>query len=239
MGEAMQLLTLSKAGARKAAVDAKNPRLGAVGRGKECEREGRRRGGQFAAGLEWEILNADTVLTNANQGILYIGHLQCIYALNAAHSKFTALFRTVFPHGLVHPSLFTATSPSRTLHTSTSVSGLSVARLSVSGSYSPAYVSERFCLFNLVFSLLPKKVQSLVGLLGFKHDRALALRTALAVHLFLFRFYLSLHHHRVPPLSSETRSGFRASPSCLGESDWVGILPAIASGSAAPFAFRV
>ncbi|KAG5650191.1 hypothetical protein H0H81_000362 [Sphagnurus paluster] len=37
-----------------------------------------------------------------------------------------------------------------------------------------------FGLFNLVFSLLPKKVQSLVGFLGFKHDRKLALR-ALAV----------------------------------------------------------
>ncbi|KAG6825732.1 Mitochondrial outer membrane protein iml2, partial [Arthromyces matolae] len=35
-------------------------------------------------------------------------------------------------------------------------------------------------LFNLVFSLLPKKVQGVVGFLGFKHDRKLALR-ALAV----------------------------------------------------------
>ena len=33
-----------------------------------------------------------------------------------------------------------------------------------------------FGLFNLVFSLLPKKVQGLVGFLGFKHDRKLALR---------------------------------------------------------------
>ncbi|KAJ7098898.1 hypothetical protein C8R44DRAFT_747967 [Mycena epipterygia] len=32
-----------------------------------------------------------------------------------------------------------------------------------------------FGLFNLVFSLSPKKVQSLVGFLGFKHDHALAL----------------------------------------------------------------
>ncbi|KAG6809489.1 hypothetical protein H0H92_016051 [Tricholoma furcatifolium] len=37
-----------------------------------------------------------------------------------------------------------------------------------------------FGLFNLVFSLLPKKVQGLVGFFGFKHDRKLALR-ALAV----------------------------------------------------------
>jgi hypothetical protein len=33
-----------------------------------------------------------------------------------------------------------------------------------------------FGLFNLVFSLLPKKVQGLVGFLGFHHDRPLALR---------------------------------------------------------------
>jgi hypothetical protein len=33
-----------------------------------------------------------------------------------------------------------------------------------------------FGLFNLVFLLLPKKVQGLVGFLGLKHDRKLALR---------------------------------------------------------------
>ncbi|PPQ82140.1 hypothetical protein CVT25_015147 [Psilocybe cyanescens] len=33
-----------------------------------------------------------------------------------------------------------------------------------------------FGLFNLVFSLLPKKIQGLVGFLGFKHDRKLALQ---------------------------------------------------------------
>ncbi|KAF8187422.1 hypothetical protein BJ912DRAFT_1022616 [Pholiota molesta] len=33
-----------------------------------------------------------------------------------------------------------------------------------------------FGLFNLVFSLLPRKVQGLVGFLGFKHDRKLALQ---------------------------------------------------------------
>ncbi|KAF8803092.1 mitochondrial outer membrane protein IML2 [Phlegmacium glaucopus] len=33
-----------------------------------------------------------------------------------------------------------------------------------------------FGLFNLVFSLLPRKIQGLVGFLGFKHDRKLALQ---------------------------------------------------------------
>ncbi|TFK31697.1 hypothetical protein BDQ12DRAFT_729328 [Crucibulum laeve] len=40
--------------------------------------------------------------------------------------------------------------------------------------------TDGFCLFNFVFSCLPKKVQSLVGFLVFKHDQQLVLR-ALAV----------------------------------------------------------
>lgn len=35
-------------------------------------------------------------------------------------------------------------------------------------------------MFNLILSLLPPKIRNLIGFLGFKHDRALALR-ALAV----------------------------------------------------------
>ncbi|KAJ7098887.1 hypothetical protein C8R44DRAFT_888735 [Mycena epipterygia] len=49
-----------------------------------------------------------------------------------------------------------------------------------------------FGLFNLVFSLVLTKVQSLVGLLDFKHDRALALRAlALRVSSFVFIFFSS------------------------------------------------
>ncbi|KAJ7098853.1 hypothetical protein C8R44DRAFT_888710 [Mycena epipterygia] len=150
------------------------------------------------------------------------------------------------PHDLEHPSISaTATSPSRTHRTCTSVSGLSAAGLPISSSsgssslayasanmstatfaapaHAPAPVASRsifgrwgasassssaslapsptqeverhekvrsaegaveemiavgmafgFVLFNLVFSLLLKKAQSLVGLLGFKHDRCAA-----------------------------------------------------------------
>jgi Protein of unknown function (DUF3808) len=41
----------------------------------------------------------------------------------------------------------------------------------------PSSVRIGYGLFNLVFSLLPKKVQGLVGFLGFQHDRKLALRS--------------------------------------------------------------
>ncbi|KAF7358792.1 Mitochondrial outer membrane protein IML2 [Mycena sanguinolenta] len=60
-------------------------------------------GGRFAAGLEYEILQADAVvllgLTHALSES-YMGYFQCMYSLNAAHSKFTKLYKTVFPAGL-------------------------------------------------------------------------------------------------------------------------------------------
>ncbi|KAJ7473170.1 mitochondrial outer membrane protein IML2 [Mycena galericulata] len=231
-------------------------------------------GGRFAAGLEWEILNADAVvllgLTHALSES-YMGYFQCMYALNAAHSKFTKLFKTVFPNGLPPPPSSTSTSTSTssgnltvpsstgngsisslspsaaastaslaststttgtgastpqsqkslfsrwggaawgkgsasslsslsTSSASPSVSSLSTSSASLNAEKERELVAQMnklelerapegaveemivagtafgFGLFNLVFSLLPKKVQSLVGLLGFKHDRALALR---------------------------------------------------------------
>ncbi|KAF7354120.1 Mitochondrial outer membrane protein [Mycena venus] len=284
MGEA------SEAGAKKAAADAKKANAE--------KKNGRDGGGRFAPGLEYEILHADAVvllgLTHALSES-YMGYFQCMYALNAAHSKFTKLYKTVFPAGLdayktpapsrtasssnlklpSAPSISVSTSDSSSLSVASSrnASSLSVSTLaSASPSPSPSAPStplsattpppaavpapaptkslfgrwgastasllsnksakstssakasptpedaaqaalklekereraeqerkerERpaegpveemmvagtafgFGLFNLVFSLLPKRVQSLVGLLGFKHDRALALR-ALAV----------------------------------------------------------
>ncbi|KAJ6492103.1 hypothetical protein C8R45DRAFT_990405 [Mycena sanguinolenta] len=264
MGEAQRLLALSEAGAKKAVAESKK-----TGKG-----DG---GGRFAAGLEYEILQADAVvllgLTHALSES-YMGYFQCMYALNAAHSKFTKLYKTVFPAGLdAHFSSSTSSSsPSNALsadtnstanakplsHTpslaslapasastsgasSRNASSLSVSTVSDEPSASPAAAPARsifgrwgastasllstrsaasaktkpppsptpssqsanqdkekaererpaegaveemivsgtafgFGLFNLVFSLLPKRVQSLVGLLGFKHDRVLALR---------------------------------------------------------------
>ncbi|KAF7292169.1 hypothetical protein MIND_01244000 [Mycena indigotica] len=260
MTEAARLLAASEAGAKKAKESeakrvreaAKSAKPGAV------VRDG---GGRFAAGVEYEILMADAVvLLGLTQALSesYMGYLQCMYSLNAAHSKFTKLYKTVFPAGL---DAYHTPVPSRTpsftdlaASTTTSLSTLSVSdsatssasastttlslsstpsssstaptppptitkslfgrwggsSLSVSSassSVSKAELEEReriekfererppqgsveemvvagtafgFGLFNLVFSLLPKRVQSLVGLLGFKHDRELALR-ALAV----------------------------------------------------------
>ncbi|KAJ7098832.1 hypothetical protein C8R44DRAFT_888691 [Mycena epipterygia] len=214
MGEAVRLLTLSEARTRKAAADAKKSKTGG---GKENGNGKGDGGGRFAAGLELEILNADAVVLLGPTYALsesYMGAQRC------PHSNFTKLFRIVFPHGLQRPSA-TATSPSRMLHTPTSVLGLSVAGLSISGSSgssSPAYASTNMNTTTLA-ALAPAPVasrsifgrwgassssaslasspaqdeaerrekvrpavdRSLVGLLGFQHDRALALRAALTV----------------------------------------------------------
>ncbi|KAG6863107.1 hypothetical protein C0991_008147 [Blastosporella zonata] len=212
MVEATRCLTLSEAGARK--------QMKSANKAHPNQR--------FAPGLEWEILNADAVvllgLTNALSES-YMGYLQCMYALNSAHSKFSKLYKTVFPNGLdayttpsgtptpsrksSTPSIYSAASsnaelattsapatppPSKSLFARFTSSTLSVPSTrstngTAEGEFPPdgpvedliiAGTAFGFGLFNLVFSLLPKKVQSLVGFLGFKHDRKLALR-ALAV----------------------------------------------------------
>ncbi|KAF7313045.1 hypothetical protein MKEN_00989500 [Mycena kentingensis (nom. inval.)] len=274
MAEAARLLAASEAGARKAR-DAEAKRVKDAARTAKPGTIIRDGAGRFAAGLEYEILSADAVvmlgLTHALSES-YMGYLLCMYSLNAAHSKFTKLYKTVFPTGLDgyhtpspsrRPSVsdlstagdiaasvstlsVTDSSPSSpgasasastttlstsspsastsaSTSTSTSTSSLAPAPPTITRSLfgrwggssvslntpavSKAEQREReeieklertrppqntveefvvsgtafgFGLFNLVFSLLPKKVQSLVGLFGFKHDRELALR-ALAV----------------------------------------------------------
>ncbi|KAF9026460.1 hypothetical protein BDZ89DRAFT_1113807 [Hymenopellis radicata] len=183
-------------------------------------------------GLEYEILNADAVVLAGLVNALsesYMGYLQCIYALNSAHSKFTKLYKEVFPEGLEGyrtPSVsrkgsgeslatsFATSASSTTSSTGTETGSKSKEKKStsmfskwtggsslavpVSKSRPTSIISTKgeggeavdemilagtafgFGLFNLVFSLLPKRVQSVVGFFGFKHDRALALR-ALAV----------------------------------------------------------
>ncbi|KAF6750566.1 mitochondrial outer membrane protein IML2 [Ephemerocybe angulata] len=252
--EASRCLALSETASRKYAKNG----VGAA-KGKVYSR--------FPAGMEWEILNADAVvllgLTNAISES-YMGYLQCMYALNNAHSKFTKLYKTVFPAGLPEiesPSSSPTTSapptaslaPPQDLHHKSSVSSLASAASRLSSKSSdptPGYLAATtpgtptgaltptssvgkgffsrwmgasnaaaaasepalhspsrgkkghaghphetrgfedgpveelivsgtafgYGLFNLVFSLLPKKVQGLVGFLGFQHDRALALR---------------------------------------------------------------
>ncbi|KAJ8473696.1 hypothetical protein ONZ45_g16204 [Pleurotus djamor] len=132
----------------------------------------------------------------------YMGYLQCL-----AHGKFTKLYKTVFPNGLddystpsatpaisrnaSNPNLSTINRGSsffgrwtRPGGSTLSVpSGHAIPNLGPSGPVEEMIISGTafgYGLFNLVFSLLPKKVQSVVGWFGFKHDRKVALQ-ALAV----------------------------------------------------------
>ncbi|KAF7358809.1 Mitochondrial outer membrane protein IML2 [Mycena sanguinolenta] len=263
MGEAARLLALSEAGSKKAVAESKKTGAGAGALGGKGDG-----GGRFAPGLEYEILQADAVvllgLTHALSES-YMGYFQCMYSLNAAHSKFTKLYKTVFPAGIdgYSSSSISSSNSSATLApnsnpkplspaasvaslaptsasaaSSRNASSLSVSTVSDEppvaapaparsifgrwGASTASLLSSRrnpppsptpqtaeqekaererpaegpveemivsgtafgFGLFNLVFSLLPKRVQSLVGFLGFKHDRVLALRAlALAAGL--------------------------------------------------------
>ncbi|KAG8934191.1 hypothetical protein FRC01_004524 [Tulasnella sp. 417] len=58
---------------------------------------------RFPAGMEWEVLHADTVVLQGLTQALsesYMGYLKCLYSLNSAHGAFTKLFKRVFPNGL-------------------------------------------------------------------------------------------------------------------------------------------
>ncbi|KAI5121532.1 hypothetical protein M0805_002592 [Coniferiporia weirii] len=177
--------------------------------------------GSFPAGIEFEILQADAVVL---QGLVhalsesYMGYLQCLYALNNAHSKFTKLYKTVFPTGLDSyitpaasplpsrnpstPSLASASSSKHSAETASAASASSkggsfFGRWAISAPASPqpkpvaqpegpveelivSGAAFGFGLFNLIFSLLPAKMKTVVGFFGFQHDRRLALQ-ALAV----------------------------------------------------------
>ncbi|TFL07447.1 outer membrane protein Iml2/Tetratricopeptide repeat protein 39 [Pterulicium gracile] len=165
---------------------------------------------RFPAGIEWEILHSDIVVLQGMAhalGETYMGYLSCIYALNSAHSRFTKLFKTVFPDGLERYKTPSSTpTPSRKSSISSLRSATTAApkksgffsRLTGSSLAVPERIPSSFTpegpveemivagaafgygLFNLVFSLLPQKIQGVVGFLGYTHDRQLALE-ALAV----------------------------------------------------------
>ncbi|EKM55265.1 uncharacterized protein PHACADRAFT_208778 [Phanerochaete carnosa HHB-10118-sp] len=197
LAEATRLLSDSDAGARK--------QLSAAKSSKSSTR--------FPAGTEWELLISDAVILHAVTLALsesYMGYLQCFYELNKAHSKFTKLYKTVFPSGLDNyatPATSKAPSPSPSIHSESSTTRTTPTKqrtgffgrfgVSTLSPHQPANpvsstpdgpVEELimsgtafgYGLFNLVFSLLPATIRGVVGFLGFKHDRKLALR-ALAV----------------------------------------------------------
>ncbi|KNZ76231.1 Mitochondrial outer membrane protein IML2 [Termitomyces sp. J132] len=155
LAEASRCLSLSEAGSRR---QMKNV----------VKSQAKRR---FTPGLEFEILNADAVvllgLTNALSES-YMGYLQCMYSLNSAHSKFSKLYKTVFPNGLDAYTTPSATpAPSRksstlSLHSSLSSPPSDAEELPPDGPIEDLIISGTafgYGLFNLVFSLLPKKVQ--------------------------------------------------------------------------------
>ncbi|KAJ3810168.1 hypothetical protein F5876DRAFT_42348 [Lentinula aff. lateritia] len=207
MSEATRLLSLAEAGSRTAL--------------KTAAKSKSRASAAFPPGLEYEIANADTVVLLGITHALsesYMGYLQCIYAMNSAHGKFSKLYKTVFPNGLDShttpsitpfswtPSVTPSPAVSPAITPKTWGSGSSLPASSSTSSLSPptpngtlsiveagnpeeiqnlknliiAGTAFGFGLFNLVFSLLPKKAQSVAGLFGFAHSRRLALQ-ALAV----------------------------------------------------------
>ncbi|PIL24330.1 hypothetical protein GSI_14083 [Ganoderma sinense ZZ0214-1] len=166
----------------------------------------------FPAGTEWELLHSDSVILLGLTHALsesYMGYLQCLYAMNSAHSKYTKLYKIVFPSGLDYYSTPAASIPSsRAASIRSGLDGTSAPKPTRSGFFSrftgstlsvpstpqiPIGAADGsvdefilsgtafgYGLFNLVFSLLPAKIRGVVGFLGFNHDRKLALR-ALAV----------------------------------------------------------
>ncbi|KAI0807804.1 hypothetical protein C8Q74DRAFT_1443558 [Fomes fomentarius] len=87
MAEASRLLALSEAGAKK------ELRLSRYSSQTT----------QFPPGTEWELLHSDAVILLGLTHALsesYMGYIQCLYAMNSAHSKFTKLYKTVYPNGL-------------------------------------------------------------------------------------------------------------------------------------------
>ncbi|OCH93858.1 hypothetical protein OBBRIDRAFT_789896 [Obba rivulosa] len=196
MAEASRCLALSEAGAKKQLKASKYAQQTT----------------QFPPGTEWELLLADAVILLGLTHALsesYMGYVQCLYAMNSAHSKFSKLFKTVYPNGLAElPTPATSVAPSRSPSIFSEASSTSTTKQSAGRSFfrwgssntsaptatpSLSLVQEGsvdelimsgtafgYGLFNLVFSLLPAKVRGVVGFLGFNHDRKLALQ-ALAV----------------------------------------------------------
>ncbi|EJD53304.1 hypothetical protein AURDEDRAFT_110983 [Auricularia subglabra TFB-10046 SS5] len=89
---------------------------------------------RFGVGFEWEVLRADAaVMTGLTQAIgeTYMGYLNCLYSLNSAHSRFSKLYKAVFPTGLdQYATPATSEAPSRNV-SSLDVSSPTSATLTV------------------------------------------------------------------------------------------------------------
>ncbi|KAI0636592.1 outer membrane protein Iml2/Tetratricopeptide repeat protein 39 [Trametes polyzona] len=110
MVEASRLLALAEAGAKKQLKLAKSSEKTT----------------QFPPGTEWELLHSDAVILLGLTHALsesYMGYLQCLYAMNSAHSKFSKLYKTVYPNGLENyatPAASSANSRAASIRSETS-----------------------------------------------------------------------------------------------------------------------
>ncbi|PCH37913.1 hypothetical protein WOLCODRAFT_135919 [Wolfiporia cocos MD-104 SS10] len=114
--EAQRCLALSEAGSKKQAKASKSAKPTT----------------QFPPGTEWELLHSDAViLLGLNHALSesYMGYLQCLYSMNSAHSKFSKLYKIVYPNGLdAYATPVTSLEPSPAPSTrSAASSALSVA----------------------------------------------------------------------------------------------------------------
>ncbi|EJD00340.1 uncharacterized protein FOMMEDRAFT_142311 [Fomitiporia mediterranea MF3/22] len=220
IGEAARCLSESEAGAKK------RSRTNMTANGGRSS---------FPPGIEFEILQAHAIIL---QGL--------VHALSA-HSRFTKLYKTIFPtgidsyitpaatpipsrspstHSLASTGSVRSTTETVTVSSASSKGSSFLGRWGLSASNTskgpPQSVLEPegpveelivsgaafgYGLFNLIFSLLPAKVKTVVGLFGFQHDRRLALQ-ALAVsaarkdvHAFLAGLALMWYHGAVLHLS--------------------------------------
>ncbi|KAL1748947.1 hypothetical protein HDZ31DRAFT_59834 [Schizophyllum fasciatum] len=159
----------------EAALGMETARMGDAGRSLAAAEAGAKK----QKGLEWEVLAADAVVLEGLVHALsesYMGYVQCLYSLNSAHSRFVKLFTTVFPNGLDAAPNTIARKPSSVFRWGAQKEETPAPRTPAVDEMIVAGTAFGYGLFNLVFSLLPKGVQGVVGLFGYKHDRALALR---------------------------------------------------------------
>ncbi|KAI5897779.1 uncharacterized protein SCHCODRAFT_02486342 [Schizophyllum commune H4-8] len=159
----------------EAALGMEQARMGDAGRSLAAAESGAKK----QKGLEWEVLAADAVVLEGLVHALsesYMGYVQCLYSLNSAHSRFAKLFTTVFPNGLDAAPNTIARKPSSVFRWGAQKEEAPAPHTPAVDEMIVAGTAFGYGLFNLVFSLLPKGVQGVVGLFGYKHDRALALR---------------------------------------------------------------
>ncbi|KAF9792188.1 hypothetical protein BJ322DRAFT_19589 [Thelephora terrestris] len=164
---------------------------------------------RFPPGTLWELIHADCIiLLGLTQALSesYTGYLQCLYSINTAHSKYLKLYKVVFPGGLDNYSTPSQSSPpsrslTPTIIPSTSSRPSLFSRFLGNGSNSnvpsrtpsppprPDGPPEEtvisgtafgYGLFNLVLSMFPGKVKTVVGFFGYDYNRRIALQ-ALAV----------------------------------------------------------